>query len=157
MSLEDKDLFNAIVARHPGQDIELIMAEYEKAKMLLSNIEKPQGAPQVTGMMIVEEETVAEEQPAPKAKKYTRRDLVVKPAEAIEEDSIACCLCGARRQTLTQRHLSTHGISVADYKKLCNYAPETPLMSKRHLEKSKRIIARAQQARMNKKMKESDL
>lgn len=156
MSLEDKDLFNAIVARNPGQDITVIMAEYEKAKILLRNIEKPMGSPQAPGLLIVEEETVEEEPPAPKPKKYTRRDLVVKPAEAIEEDSIACCLCGARRQTLTQRHLSTHGISVADYKKLCNYPPQTPLMSKRHLEKSKKIIARAQQARMNKKMKESD-
>lgn len=156
MSLDDKDLFTAIFSRFNDQPIEFVMEQYEKAKRMNHDIEKRLGANAVAEWQSANmPRELPEEQPeAPKQKKYTRRDLVCKPGEAITDAAIICCICGARRQSLTQRHLATHDISVEDYKKLCGYDPDTPLMSRMHHAKSRQIVARAQQARLAKAEKE---
>lgn len=161
MALEDRDLFMAICARFPDQQMDFIMAQYEKAKRLNMSIEKrisedTQVAAQAgTELEIVEFDETAAETEAPK-KRYTKRMLKVKPDDAITEDAIFCCICAEPKQSLTKKHLNTHGISVEDYKKLCGYAPKTPLMSLKRLEKSKEVIARAQKARLQKRMNEAE-
>lgn len=155
MALDDKDIFQAICERYKDQPIEFIMAEYEKARRINMEIEQ-RAAPvfqqyvSLSQDQTMEDARYSEEAEQPK-KKYSRRNFVVKAQDAITEDAIYCCICGAQRQTLTSRHLAMHGLSVEDYKKLCGYPQEQALMSGKRLVKSKEIIARAQQARLDKK------
>lgn len=155
MALTDSDIFSAICQINPGQSIETIMNQYEKAKRINIEIEKRLAAPveeekpEAVEEVVVMEAPVVEEQP-PK-KKYTRRQLKVKPQDAIKEGAIFCCICGEERQSLTAKHLAGHGITVAEYKELCGYSPKQPLMSLQHLANSHEVIAKAQQARMEKR------
>lgn len=154
MPLEDKDIFMAICNRYADQPIEFVMEQYEKAKKINLNIEKRLGTELGNAVSVADaqpdedvEETVEEAAPR---KKYTKRMLKVKPQDSFTDKSIICCICGAERQCLTKRHLEQHGISVEDYKKLCGYAPDQPLMSPKRLEKSREIIVRAQKSRLDK-------
>lgn len=154
MALEDKDLFNAIFNKYSDQPIEFIMEQYEKAKILNIAIEKRQQNQHVT--TDVEPATDAMTEPSnaenvtPK-KKYTKRDLVVKPQAAITDEHIRCCICGQERHILTSRHLAQHGITVDEYKTLCRYDPKQSLMSNNRIEHARVVIAKAQQARKAKK------
>lgn len=155
MALEDKDIFMAICARGQDVPIERIMEEYEKAKKLNMDIEKrfDDARHCVPEPAMPESAAVVEEinyEPQPK-KKLNKRNLKVKPAEAIKDTAIFCCICGAERQSLTAKHIAGHGMTVAEYKSLCGYSPDQPLMSRQRLAKSQEIIARAQQARMAKR------
>lgn len=67
------------------------------------------------------------------------------------DDIIKCCLCGYEHFSLTLRHFATHGISVAEYKKLCGYAPEQKLMSNNHVEKVRDNVMKVQKARKGSK------
>lgn len=152
MPLEDKDIFAAIFNKYSDQPIEFVMEQYEKAKTINSEIEKRlDDKNQETAPPSIEiiEDVVAEE-PEPK-KKYTRRSLKVKPEDAITEDAIFCCICGEEHQILTDKHLSRHGITTADYKKLCRYPAAQPLMSGKRLAQSREIIKHAQNVRLAKK------
>ncbi len=83
---------------------------------------------------------------------YTKRNLKVKPEDAITNDKIICCICGKSGQTLTSRHLVTHnGITPEGYKKLCGYDADIPLMSKKHFSLMKKNVILAQEARKKKK------
>lgn len=163
MALDDKDIFQAICARYADQPFEFIMAQYEKAKLMNMEIERrtstmcmPESSPEPEQEEMPEVVEVAEVVEQPARKKYTRRQLRVKPQDAITEDVIYCCICGEERQSLTAKHLAQHGITVEDYKKLCGYPANQPLMSGRRLARSKEVIARAQQARMDKKAAEAE-
>ena len=158
MALEDKDLFNAIFNKYSDQPIEFVMEQYEKAKNINLEIERrqslrgyidiiPPSIPQNTGEVKQIEPDV---ESVPK-KKFSKRDLVIKPDEAITDDTIKCCLCGKERSSLTLRHLATHGISVEEYKKLCGYAPEQKLMSNNHVKKVRDNVMKAQKARKGSK------
>ncbi|MEG6501848.1 MULTISPECIES: MucR family transcriptional regulator [unclassified Desulfovibrio] len=157
MALEDKDLFNAIFNKYSDQPIEFIMEQYEKAKILNIAIEKRQQSQPVT--TDAESATDAMTEPSnaenvtPK-KKYTKRDLVVKPQAAITDEHIKCCICGQERSILTSRHLAQHGITVDEYKTLCRYDAKQPLMSNNRIEHARVVIAKAQQARKAKKASE---
>lgn len=161
MPLEDRDIFLAICERFADQPIEFVMEQYEKAKLINIAIEQRIGTstasvetPREEPVVIVEEEM---EEPAAKAKKkYTRRMLKVKPQDAITDTDIFCCICGEKRQNLTARHLANHDITVEEYKKLCGYPADMPLMSRKRLAKSKEIIKRAQKARLDKKASMSE-
>lgn len=160
MPLEDRDLFQAVWERFSDQPIEVVMEQYEKARRLNLDIEKRMGAIQPVDQAGTEtvQEVVEEEKSeavAPR-KKYTRRNLKVKPEAAITDTSITCCLCGAERQSLTAKHLAAHDISVEEYKKLCGYSPDQPLMSRQRHEKSRENIVRAQRARINKRAAERE-
>lgn len=156
MALEDKDLFIAICNRYADHPMDFIMEQYEKAKMMNLQIERRIGQLAAPEMVAEAGAPEAEAEPAEEApaeaprKKYTRRDLVVPAATAITDDYVTCCLCGAKRQSLTVTHLATHDISVEEYKRLCRYSPEQKLMSGKRLAKSKEIISRAQQRRLEK-------
>lgn len=161
MSLDDRDIFSAICNRYPDQPMEFIMAEYEKARNFNRQIElreaqetqcDSQIAPAMgtfgtnTGATAVEEAEAV-----PEKKRYNRRKLKVRPENAITEDVIYCCICGEPRQNLTVKHLAQHGFTVEEYKELCRYTPDQPLMSKKHLAHSREVVAKAQQARLSKK------
>ena len=154
MALEDKDLFNAIFNKYSDQPIEFVMEQYEKAKILNLEIERRQSlrsCVDITPSSVAQNaeelkqiETTVDSTPK---KKFTKRDLVIKPNEAITDEAIKCCLCGKERSSLTLRHLATHGISVDEYKKLCGYAPGQKLMSNNHAKKVCDNVMKAQQAR----------
>lgn len=157
MSLEDRDIFAAIWSRYTDQPVEFIMEQYEKAKRINLEIEKrlaplmlTEGGSDPVAVETIEAEIVEPEKPV-QQKKYTRRNLKKKPGEAIMDDSIVCCICGLERQSLTQKHLAAHGITAAEYRKLCGYDPKQPLMSRNRLAKSQEIIAKAQKARLEKR------
>ena len=95
------------------------------------------------------EETISE--PSAPKKKYTRRNLVVKPEEAISEQEIACCICGKTFQNLTTKHIQSHDLTVEEYKKLCGYGPEQKLISSKLLNKLQANVLKAQQAREKKR------
>ena len=154
MALEDKDIFNAIFNKYSDQSIEFIMEQYEKAKVLNIAIEKRQQSQPV--IMDAEPATDAMTEPsntedATPKKRYTKRDLVVRPHEAITDEHIKCCICGQERHILTSRHLAQHGITVDEYKTLCRYDPKQSLMSNNRIEHARVVIAKAQQARKAKK------
>lgn len=155
MPLEDREIFQAVWERFSDQPIEVVMEQYEKARRINLDIEKRMGTIQPNPDIeteVAETETVVEPvvQVQPK-KRFTKRSLVVAPETAITDNSIICCLCGAERQSLTSKHLGAHGISVADYKKLCGYDPTQPLMSRQRHEDSRKNIINAQKARINKR------
>ena len=163
MALEDKDIFNAVFGRFHDQPIEFIMAQYEIAKRLNMDIERRLSDRQTgeAGAFLPEKEAKAsaleKEKPleAPIQKKPVPEDLICKPEEAITDDFIKCCLCGKESSSLTSRHLSQHGISVEEYKKLCGYAEGRKLMSGNFERKMLHNVQRAQQARM-KNLKEKE-
>ena len=156
MSLDDKDILNAVFTRFKDQPVEFIMAQYETAKRMNMDIERrladrqsceptmpsPEGMPELSAP---EAEKPVE---APKRKKPSRKDLVCKPEEAITDESIKCCLCGKESSSLTSRHLAQHDISVEEYKKLCGYAEDQKLMSGNFERKMLHNVLRAQQVRM---------
>ena len=96
------------------------------------------------------EETISEPKRSQR-KKYTRRNLVVKPEEAISEQEIACCICGKTFQNLTTKHIQSHDLTVEEYKKLCGYGPEQKLISSKLLNKLQANVLKAQQAAKRKK------
>lgn len=150
MALEDKDIFNAVFARFNDQPIEFIMEQYEKARKLNAVIEGKMQAAACCAQTVEEQAAPAEapvEEAAPQKKKYTKRMLKVKPQEAIQDDYIACCICGEKKTVLTAAHFARHDITVEEYKKLCGYDPKQTLMSHKRAEFAKAIIVRAQAAR----------
>lgn len=53
-----------------------------------------------------------------------RRD----PRRAVEEERIACLICGARLRQLTNTHLRGHALSALEYKRRFGYNRRRPLM-----------------------------
>lgn len=156
MALDDRDIFNAVFTRFKDQPIEYIMEQYALAKKLNMEIERgadTQTAPEACAPVAepAQEQTEETAAPAPVHKRYTKRDLKIKPQDAITDDTISCCLCGIERQNLTANHMmNAHGLTIDEYKKLCGYPPEQKLMSRRRLAKSREIISKAQEARIRK-------
>lgn len=153
MALEDRDLFMAICERFADQPIEFIMAQYAKAKRMNMEIERmlawdPDDDSETEEEVDIEE---VEEEPTPAPKKLNKRRFKVRPEDSITYDSIKCCICGEERQSLTAKHLAKHGTTVEEYKRACGFEPDKPLMSGKRLAKSKEVIARAQQARLEKR------
>jgi len=52
------------------------------------------------------------------------------PAESILNDKVICIECGAEFKQLTQKHLSSHGMSPKEYKKKYGFSMGTPLSAK---------------------------
>ena len=154
--ISDAELLKLVMERYPEQPSTFIIEQFTalKAGLIQANNKLA-----VMGM----EETVAEPvaleepvepaaepaEPAPK-KKFTKRNLVVHPEEAVSETSVQCCLCGRVFQNLTAKHLLSHGISVEEYKKLCGYAPEQKLICRNLLEKLQENVQKAQRSRERK-------
>ena len=59
----------------------------------------------------------------------------VGPKKCIEEDKIFCAICRESFKTLTSKHLAQHdGMTSDEYKELCGYSKDTPLMATKVLE-----------------------
>ena len=144
MPITDEALLQMMFKQHEGQPIEFIMAEYGKAKRLYLEIEQglAQGANgptiDVVGVQVGGELPAAEEENGEPKKRFTKRSLKCDPKEAIKQESITCCLCCKQFKVLNSRHLKSHGISVEDYKKLCDYPKNQLLMSKQEAKKAEK-------------------
>lgn len=152
MALEDKEIFKAICEKFADQPVEFIMTQYAKAKRINMEIERltQWDLEEDTEPEEAEIVTEAEEVEAAPKKKLTKRRLIIAPETSITEDSITCCICGGQFQSLTKKHLEKHGTTPEEYKRVCGFPPNMPLMSKKRFEDSRQIIAKAQKARMNK-------
>lgn len=156
MALDDRDIFKAIWERFPDQPLEFVMEQYAKARRL--NMEIERSVNQTTDVDAgpdVEEEAVVDVEldasPMPQRKKLNKRRFKVKPEDSITDDAIYCCVCGEKLQSLTVKHLAKHETTPEEYKRVCGFPPNMPLMSHKRLAKSKEIIERAQQARLAKR------
>ena len=57
-------------------------------------------------------------------------ELVVDPKKAVKEKSIVCVECGKSFRILTKKHLSTHGLTAAEYREKHGYKKGMPLVCK---------------------------
>lgn len=155
--INDMELLKMIMETHPEQSPSFILEQYASYKKGLAEIDTRLASGEQVGNAVeamTVGETVEAAPPAQKTKKesltkgYTRSNLKVKPEEAIQDDKIFCCICGKECQTLTEKHLMSHnGLTREGYLKLCGYESGQALMSKAHLDKMKRNVLKAQQAR----------
>ena len=151
--ISDAELLKLIMERYPEQPTAFILEQFTALKAGLIQANNKLAAVDVEDVCETsgtdENLSDTEEAPAPK-KKFTRRNLVVRPEESIGEDMVQCCLCGRAFQNLTAKHLLSHGISVEDYKKLCGYAPDQKLISRNLLAKLQENVQKAQRSREQK-------
>ena len=54
----------------------------------------------------------------------------ITPENSIQKDKVVCLECGAEMKQLTQKHLTSHGISSKEYKKKYGFPMRTPLAAK---------------------------
>lgn len=54
----------------------------------------------------------------------------ITPENSIQNDKVICLECGAEMKQLTQKHLTSHGISSKEYKRKYGFAMRTPLAAK---------------------------
>jgi len=54
----------------------------------------------------------------------------VTPENSIQNDKLVCLECGAEMKQLTQKHLTSHGITPREYKKKYGFPMRTPLAAK---------------------------
>ncbi len=54
----------------------------------------------------------------------------ITPENSIQNDKVICLECGAEMKQLTQKHLTSHGISSKEYKKKYGFPMRTPLAAK---------------------------
>ena len=60
----------------------------------------------------------------------TEEKPVLNPANSIQNDKVICLECGTEMRQLTQKHLSSHGISPKEYKRKYGFSMKTPLSAK---------------------------
>ena len=148
MSISDEALLKIVMEKFPEQPMDVILDQFAQAKKKLADFELKMNASEVAIDVTpapVALEAAPEE--APKKKRYTKRNLVVKPEEAITDDHISCCICGRKMKNLTAKHLASHDIDMDSYKKLCGYAPDTKLISASLLMQLQENVLKAQQGR----------
>ncbi len=157
MMISDAELLKLVMDRYPEQPVPFLIEQFTlmKAGLIQAN-NKLAGmdSKALSESLCCEEEVQKEKndsEPSAPKKKYTRRNLVVKPEEAISEQEIACCICGKTFQNLTTKHIQSHDLTVEEYKKLCGYGPEQKLISSKLLNKLQANVLKAQQAREKKK------
>jgi len=153
--LMELDLLKAIIASNPGINVEDAWKMYRelvtRVHALNSQLkvgeagslpESPCGGQSPEDAKPVKESLT---------KGYTRRSLKVKPQDAIQKDTIACCICGKIMSSINARHLASHnGLTKEGYLKLCGYPADQALMSLNHLSKMKAQVVKAQKAREKK-------
>lgn len=157
--IKDSELLKLVMERYPEQPFDFILEQFTifKAGLIeangkLAERDKAEDIAESAKIEVTQDavsETETDMSPAPK-KKYTRRNLVAKPEEAIGKEFVECCLCGRKVQSLTARHLLSHGISMDEYKKLCGYAPDQKLICGNLMEKLQKNVLRAYNSRKKK-------
>ncbi len=160
--IDKTELLRMIMETNQGQSPAYILEQYTTYLKGLTDIHGNNFSAQrnlcVQGSECKQEEKM-EDKPAKQSITcgWTKRNLKVKPEDAITEDTITCCLCGKEGKTLTERHLNSHnGLTRQGYLKLCGYPETQILMSGKHLARMKNNVLKAQQARKAKKRKEED-
>ncbi len=154
--ISDAELLKLVMERYPEQPTSFVIDQFTVLKAGLIQANNKLAAMDMEEIVcetVAVEEALAETEEAPAAapkKKFTKRSLVVRPEEAIGDDTVQCCLCGRAFQNLTAKHLLSHGISVDEYKKLCGYAPEQKLISHNLLMKLQENVQKAQRSREQK-------
>ncbi len=157
--IDRTELLRMIMENNPGQNPAFVLEQYTLYLKGLTSIHGENFAPtgaccEASAECNTEEVVDAKQTKASLTCGYTKRDLKVKPKDAIKEDKITCCICGKEGQTITGRHLAHHnGITPEGYKKLCGYSADQPLMSAAHLASMKKNVMKAQEARKSKKRK----
>ena len=157
MMISDAELLKLVMDRYPEQPVSFLIEQFTlmKAGLIQANNKLAGMDSEALSESLCCEEEVQKEknisEPSAPKKKYTRRNLVVKPEEAISEQEIACCICGKTFQNLTTKHIQSHDLTVEEYKKLCGYSPEQKLISSKLLNKLQANVLKAQQAREKKK------
>ena len=157
MMISDAELLKLVMDRYPEQPAQFLIEQFTvmKAGLIQANNKLAGMDSEALSESLCCEEEVQKEkndsEPSAPKKKYTRRNLVVKPEEAISEQEIACCICGKTFQNLTTKHIQSHDLTVEEYKKLCGYGPEQKLISSKLLNKLQANVLKAQQAREKKK------
>ncbi len=157
MMISDAELLKLVMDRYPEQPVPFLIEQFTlmKAGLIQANNKLAGMDSEALSESLCCEEEVHKEkndsEPSAPKKKYTRRNLVVKPEEAISEQEIACCICGKTFQNLTTKHIQSHDLTVEEYKKLCGYGPEQKLISSKLLNKLQANVLKAQQAREKKK------
>ena len=145
--ITDAELLKLVMDRFPEADTDGIVEQFSllKVGLLQANAKLAVGD---AGQQGVEEQSIsaADGDPAPK-KRYTRRSLVVKPEEAIGDDTVQCCICGKAFQNLNAKHIQNHELTVEEYKKLCGYGPGQKLISRNLLAKLQENVQKAKNAR----------
>jgi len=158
MMISDAELLKLVMDRYPEQPVPFLIEQFTlmKAGLIQANNKLAVMDSEALSESLCCEEEVQKEkndsEPSAPKKKYTRRNLVVKPEEAISEQEIACCICGKTFQNLTTKHIQSHDLTVEEYKKLCGYGPEQKLISSKLLNKLQANVLKAQQAREKKKV-----
>lgn len=159
--INDSELLKLIMERYPEQPFNFILKQFIifKAGLIeangkLAERDKAEDIAESAKIEITQDavsETETDMPQAPK-KKYMKRNLVAKPEEAIGKEFVECCLCGRKVQSLTARHLLSHGISMDmdEYKKLCGYAPDRKLICGNFMEKLQKNVLRAYNSRKKK-------
>ena len=152
--MEQLDLMKAIIESNPGINVEDAWKMYRDLVTRMHALDSQLR----TGETSAQPETVSdapseESKPVKESltKGYTRRSLKVKPQDAIQKDTIACCICGKTMVSINTRHLASHnGLTKEGYLKLCGYPADQSLMSLNHLSKMKAQVLKAQKAREKK-------
>ncbi len=153
--IDKTELLRMIMQNNQGQSPKFVLEQYN---IYLKGLEDVHAGTFINATPMSTEQTeTTETQPVKETKAsltcgFTKRNLKIKPEDAIRDDNILCCICGKECKTLTEKHLATHnGITREGYIKLCGYPAKQPLMSKNHLARMKNNVLKAQQARKSKK------
>ena len=100
MMISDAELLKLVMDRYPEQPVPFLIEQFTlmKAGLIQANNKLAGMDSEALSESLCCEEEVQKEkndsEPSAPKKKYTRRNLVVKPEEAISEQEIACCICG---------------------------------------------------------------
>ena len=146
--ISDTDLLRMLMQKYPTQDAEFIMNEFNVYKKMLGSAESCATAECCTAECA--EAVEAPTAPAP-MKKLTKRQIKHNPQEAITQTNIICCVCGKEFKRLSAAHLATHGATPEEYRRLCGYEPNQPLMGKMIYQRLMSAVKSAQDARVRKR------
>ena len=153
--MEELELMTAIIESNPGINIEDAWKMYRELVTRVHSLNSQLKVGEAGSLSEPAGDGQGSEDAKPAketlTKGYTRRSLKVKPQDAIQKDTIACCICGKTMSSINARHLAAHnGLTKEGYLKLCGYPATQALMSLNHLAKMKTQVLKAQKAREKK-------
>jgi len=149
------DLLKTIIASNPGIGVEDAWKMYRElvTRVHALNSQLKIGESGILPKAVSDGQSPEETQAVKESltRGYARRNLKVKPQDAIQKDAITCCICGKSMNSINARHLASHnGLTKEGYLKLCGYPADQTLMSLNHLTKMKAQVRKAQKAREKK-------
>ena len=154
--MEELELMSAIIESNPGINIEDAWKMYRElvTRVHMLNSQLKIGESGSSSEAPGDEQGSEEVKTAKESltRGYTRRNLKVKPQDAIKKDAITCCICGKSMTSINTRHLASHnGLTKEGYVKLCGSPADQVLMSLNHLANMRTQVGKAQKAREKKR------